>query len=117
MLKVGLYDAEFFARHGFYEHEQITGNRFTVDIEVTYDNTNDLTADELDNTVNYEQLYIIVEEEMKATKKLLETVAQAIVNRLKARFPFINQLSVTIKKMNPPLGGKVAYSGVTITLP
>src|SRR5206468_13004135 len=101
MLKVGLYGAEFFARHGFYEHEQITGNRFVVDIEVEYHNPNDLMADELSNTVNYEQLYAIAEDEMKSTKKLLETVAQGVVNQVKNQYPFIERLTVSIKKLNP----------------
>lgn len=117
MLKVGLYGAEFFARHGFYEQEQITGNRFVVDVEVEYHNPNDLTADELSNTVNYEQLYELVAQEMQATKKLLETVAQGIVNRIKQQFPFVGKLTVSIKKLNPPLKGKVACSGITISLP
>ncbi len=116
MLKVGLYGAEFFARHGFYEHEQITGNRFLVDVEVEFEPDKDLNADVLSHTVNYEQLYTIVQEEMQQTKKLLEPVAQAVIDRIKSSFPFVNKISVSLKKLNPPLPGSVAYSGITLTL-
>src|SRR5579859_7075774 len=114
MLKVGLYGAEFFAKHGFYDQEQITGNRFVVDTEVEFRPGNNLNADELNNTVNYEQLYYIVQDEMAHTRKLLETVAQGIADRIKSQFPFVDRLSVTLKKLNPPLQGNVAYSAVTI---
>jgi 7,8-dihydroneopterin aldolase/epimerase/oxygenase len=117
MLKVGLYGAEFFAQHGFYEQERITGNRFMVDAEVEFVPATDLNADELSHTVNYEQLYAIVQQEMAQTKKLLETVAQSIADKIKAQFPFVVKLTVTLKKQNPPLQGKVDYSAVTISLP
>ncbi len=117
MLKVGLYGAEFFARHGFYELEQVTGNRFLVDIEVELEFPAGIAADDLTGTVNYEQLYTIAEEEMKAAKKLLETVARCITARISREFPLVQRQTVTIKKLNPPLKGKVAFSGVTISLP
>lgn len=117
MLKVGLYGAEFFARHGFYEQEQIIGNYFTVDVEVEFASGDNLNADELSHTVNYEQLYTIVDGAMANTKKLLETVAQHIADDIQKQFPFVAKLTVSIKKQNPPLQGKVAYSGITLSLP
>jgi dihydroneopterin aldolase len=115
MMEVALHGAEFFARHGYYPEEQLTGNKFVVDVEVGFNPIDNLKDDKLSNTLNYEQLYIIVCEEMKITRQLLETVVQAIVDRIKNEFGFAETIKVRLKKLNPPLKGKVEASSVTIT--
>ena len=112
MMKITLHGATFFAHHGFYPEEQKLGNCFIVDIEVGFTPKNDIN--QIDNTVNYEQLYSIACEQMKHTRKLLETVAQAILNEIKTGYPDLESIQVMVKKMNPPLGYKVDYSAVTV---
>jgi dihydroneopterin aldolase len=111
---VSLHGAGFFAFHGFYPEEQKLGNNFIVDIEIGFTPTGDIKDDELNNTVNYEQLYDIACEEMKHTKKLIETVAQAIVDEIKTQYTFVETIQVTIKKLNPLAGAKTQYSGVVL---
>ena len=53
---------------------------------------------------------------MKHTRKLIETVAQSIADDIKAHYPFVESIRVCMKKLNPPLGGKVDYSAITIIL-
>jgi dihydroneopterin aldolase len=113
MVEINLNGAEFFAFHGYYPEEQLLGCRFLVDISVSFEPTGDL-EDELLNTVNYEQLYNIACEEMKITRKLIETVAQAIADIIKQKFPFVKNTRVSVQKINPPLKGKVGYSSVVI---
>jgi dihydroneopterin aldolase len=115
MVEINLNDAEFFAYHGFYPEEQLIGSRFLVDISVSFSPTGNLGEDEIDNTVNYEQLYNIACDEMKNTRKLIETVGQSIFDAIKEKFPFVKNIRVCIKKMDPPLKGKVGHSNVVIT--
>lgn len=115
MIKVSLHGAEFFAYHGFYPEEQLLGCRFVLDIDVEFTTGADLTADEITDTVNYEQLYNIAAEEMRNTRKLLEPVAQSIADRIRHDHPYVENIRVELKKLNPPLKGSVAYSSVTIT--
>jgi dihydroneopterin aldolase len=114
MVEINLNDAEFFAYHGFYPEEQLLGSRFLVDMSVGFTPKGDLSADEIDNTVNYEQLYNIAHDEMKHTRKLIETVGQSMVDGIKNKFPFATSIRVCIKKMDPPLKGKVGHSNVVI---
>jgi dihydroneopterin aldolase len=114
MIKVGLHGAEFFARHGYYNEEQVLGNYFIVDIEASFEPQNASINDDLGNTLNYERLYQIAAEQMEHPQKLLETVAQTIVDHAMHSFPYITNLQVTVKKLNPPLKGKVAASSVTL---
>jgi len=115
MVEINLNDAEFFAHHGYYPEEQILGSRFMVDISVSFPPQGDLGEDEIGNTVNYEQLYNIACDEMKITRKLIETVAQAIYAKIKSEFPFVFKIRVCLRKMDPPLKGKVGHSSVIVS--
>jgi dihydroneopterin aldolase len=114
MFEINLNDAEFFAYHGFYPEEQLLGTRFLVDISVSFEPTGDLSDDEIHNTVNYEQLYNIACDEMKITRKLIETVGQGITKNIREKFPVVKSIKVAIKKMDPPLKGKVGHSSVVV---
>jgi dihydroneopterin aldolase len=114
MIKVGLHGAEFFARHGYYQEEQTLGNHFIVDMEVGFEPQLPIINDELGNTLNYERLYEITTQQMQQTRQLLESVAQGIADAVVQQFPYVNTLQVTVKKLNPPLKGKVAASSVTV---
>ncbi len=116
MVTISLIGAEFFAYHGFYPEEQKLGSRFIVDAEVSFIPVANLGDDELTNTVNYERLYLLIAKQMAQTKKLIETVAQAIADDIKVQYHFTNNIKVSIRKLNPPLKGKVEYSCVTIII-
>jgi dihydroneopterin aldolase len=114
MITIALQGAEFFAYHGFYPEEQKLGCRFVVDIEVGFNPQTNPAADELKHTVDYEKVYYIACDEMKHPRKLIETVGQAILDKILSKYTYVDTISVTIKKLNPPLLGKVANSAVTI---
>jgi dihydroneopterin aldolase len=114
MVEINLKDAEFFAYHGFYPEEQLLGSRFMVDIAVGFVPDAKLTEDEIAHTINYERLYIIACEEMSNTRKLIETVAQSIFDRIQQKYPYVKQIKVAVKKLNPPMKGKVGHSSVVI---
>lgn len=116
MITIALRGAEFFAHHGFYPEEQVLGNKFTVDIEVSFKPWSNFKDDKISNTIDYEKLYKIAAVKMKKTSKLIETVAQSMADEIKEKYPFVKAVKVTIKKMNPPLKGKVEYSGIEIII-
>lgn len=111
---VALTDARFYAYHGYYQEEQVLGNEFTIDIHVAFDRGDDIKADELQYTVNYERLYHIAKTEMQQPRKLLETVAEAMLRRVRTDFPFVSSVDVGITKHNPPFGGDRANARVTL---
>jgi dihydroneopterin aldolase len=51
---------------------------------------------------------------MKEPKNLLETVAQTIMDEVLQEYNFVDNINLTLKKAHPPLGGKVAYSAITL---
>jgi dihydroneopterin aldolase len=116
MITISLHGAEFFAYHGFYPEEQQLGAKFIVDIEVDFVPLDDIKVDKLANTVDYEQLHNIACLQMQKTMKLIETVAQNIADKIKMQYPFVKTIRVSIKKMNPPMSGKVNYSAILVTV-
>jgi len=104
---VAIKGAEFHAYHGYYEEERRTGNTFVVDAEVEL-KTFDSNDDNITDTVNYEKLFLICQEEMDKTQKLLETVVFNIIERFKNDFSNVTGGKVKMEKIGPQLGGKVA---------
>jgi len=113
--QVALTEARFYAYHGYYAEEQVLGNEFMVDIRVEFDREGtDTATEELARTVNYQQLYRIAQLEMEKPRKLLETVVEAMLHRVKTDFPFVHKIEVGITKHNPPFGGDQAKARVAL---
>ena len=51
---------------------------------------------------------------MRKNTKLLETVANRIALGIKHQFKHIKELKVRVKKLNPPLGGRVESAWVEV---
>lgn len=97
----------FYAYHGHYEVEQLTGNEFTVDLKIKTDCTKAAATDNLQDALNYQSVYRVVQKEMAINSKLLEHVAKRILDALYREFPGIKKAMVKISKLNPALGGEV----------
>jgi len=104
--KISLEGLEFHAFHGVYPHERESGNWFEVDISVETDFHEGGIGDDLAKTVNYETIFQFVREGMEKPSKLLETVAERIVERILLELPEVIQVEMKISKLNPPIGGK-----------
>lgn len=110
-ITISLEGMHFFAYHGVYEEEQKIGRDFTVSVFV--DCLVDIDgSDELTDTYNYEWIYSIVEQEMKHTRKLLETVAFFIGKGLRAQSSLLESGVVKISKEALVLGGEVDRSTI-----
>ena len=106
----------FFAHHGFYEEEQKIGNKYTVDIVISLKSDSDFSDDNLEDTINYEIVYELINGIMQQPTKLLETLAYRINKSINTKFPHIESCSTTVSKHNPPIKGICAKAAVTIDL-
>lgn len=112
--KICLEGLEFHAFHGVYPHERESGNWFEVDITVETEILEGSIDDNLARTVNYETLYEIVKDEMEKPSKLLETVAEQIVQRVMNDLPEVAEVEIKLAKINPPIGGKCKRASVSL---
>jgi dihydroneopterin aldolase len=112
--KVSLEGLEFHAYHGVYPYERSSGNKFEVDVIVDTHFDDSAFRDELSGTLNYEDLYRIVKEEMDTPSKLLERVGNNIAEKTLSAFPEAVSVEVKISKFNPPIGGVCRKASVVV---
>lgn len=116
MATIAIEGARFYAYHGFYEEEQILGSEYLLDVFVEADIEAAAEEDDLFATVNYETLYLICQVEMRKPSQLIETVGQRIMDRIGDMFPKIFGIKLRIRKLNPPLGGRVDCSAIEFNI-
>ena len=68
---------------------------------------NPAKTDDIVDAVDYVSLNKIVKEEMSVSSKLLEHVAQRIIDRVLKQFSEVESIEVSVAKLNPPIGGDV----------
>lgn len=109
MAWISLEGMRFHAFHGVYDAEKQLGTEFIVDVFVKMPLAQ---GDDLEATINYETVHQLCRLEMETPRKLVETVAAAIIGRMKHQFSNMQALRVRVRKMNPPLGGRVDWACV-----
>lgn len=111
-----LLGMKFHSFHGCLEEEKTKGNTFIVDFKAAYDLSVAAMSDNLDDAVNYSVIYSIVDEQMKQPSELLENVAMRIADAVIGAFPQLEDVEVSVSKKNPPVGGEVEWSKITVRL-
>ena len=109
MSLIAIENMEFYAYHGHFEEEQKIGTWFSLDLIMEVDTSKAESSDELEDTVDYSTVYQVVKEQMMIPSKLLEHVGRRILDTIKERFPDVKNARLKVRKMNPPLGGKMAF--------
>lgn len=71
-------------------------------------------SDNLADTVDYVHLNRIVKEEMAIRAKLLENVAQRIIDRVFKEIPLVTYVKVAVSKCNPPINGDVEKVSIVL---
>ncbi len=113
---IGLEDVRFHAPHGFYEEEHLTGNEFSIDVEVEANISGAATQDDLGGTVNYSTIYYLLQAEMKKPTQLLEALAYRMASRIQRQFDQVSSVRLRLRKLHPPLGGQVGAAVVEVKL-
>jgi len=113
MLTVHLSDLKFFAHHGAYEGEATAGNEFEVHVRVSYEEKK-IKFDSLKNVLNYEDLFGLVRKRMAVPTPLLEELAEGIIRKIRHEYSFVKEVSISIFKLQPPIGGFQGKVGITL---
>jgi len=111
---IKLTNIRTFSFHGCLEEEAKIGSDYRVNLTIKTNLKPSAKTDELTDTVDYVDLNRIVLEEMAIRAKLLEHVAQRIIDRVLKELPMVTKIGVEVTKLNPPIGGDV--EGVTIIM-
>ena len=88
------------------EEEKI-GSDYIVNLTVNADLSLSSVTDKLEDTVDYVSLLAIVKKQMSIRSKLLENVVDRIIYQVFNDLPKVSQVTVSVSKRNPPIGGSV----------
>ena len=114
MGKVKVENIKVYAYHGCLKEETSIGSEYSVDVWVNANLSKASVSDDLVDTIDYVHINHIVKEEMKVPSKLLEHLAQRIINRIFLEIQLVSKTKVSVSKINPPIGGDVEM--VTVEL-
>ncbi|MDM1367462.1 dihydroneopterin aldolase [Myroides marinus] len=106
---IKLNNIRTFSFHGCMDEEAKIGSDYRVDLIAKGDFTMAAATDDLKYSIDYVILNTIVKEEMSIRSKLLEHVAQRIIDRVLLEITMVEEITVLVSKINPPVGGDVEY--------
>ncbi len=111
VFRICLSGLRFNSRIGVYEQERKVGNEYVVDVTVSYDAAL-FKEEDLSTSVSYADIYEEIKMEMHRERRLLESVALSISQRISGRWGFVDEISVKIVKTAPPSNGIVGACGI-----
>jgi dihydroneopterin aldolase len=62
-----------------------------------------MLIDDINDTINYQNIYLIIAEVMKNKYNLIERAAYKIIDELWLAYPQIENIELEINKLNPPI--------------
>jgi 7,8-dihydroneopterin aldolase/epimerase/oxygenase len=111
MAELNIKGMRFYGYHGVHAEERVKGGWFEVDIMVQWQpDDNLLRRDDLQATIDYEQIYIAVQAVMQTPVSLIERLALLIHDAMQQQLPAGSVSTVRVRKLLPPVGGEVQYA-------
>lgn len=107
-MKICLNEMVFYGFHGVFAEERSLGQRFIVSLHLTTDAAHDDLIHKLDDTVDYTKVYALLKVIMESDQfQLLETVANAILDRVLQEFTLVSKAEVFIQKPSVAIQGSL----------
>jgi len=114
MSLIALEGMEFYAYHGYYPEEQVIGGQYTVDVYLSTNFDRAAKKDDLSGTINYETVFAITQKVMQKPAKLIEYLAQQILEQIAALGADLKHVKVRVSKWNPPFASKVGRTYIEV---
>ncbi len=101
---------------GVLAHEQSQPQPLELDVDVRLDLAASGASDDLVDTVDYGALCAVADQVVSTTRHaLLEALAEHLATALLAADPRIDAVTVSLRKLRPPVAQQLSTSGVRIT--
>ncbi len=114
-MRIFVENLQFTGRHGVYEEERRDGRLFRVDVAAHVPTFDD--DDDIENTLDYRRLVnIVLEVGLGDSKRLVETLARAILDRIFSGYTAVERIELTIRKKATGVAGDPEWVGVGFDL-
>ena len=87
----------FYCYHGVHEEEKILGNDYELFADIQFNEEQDVIHS-IQQTINYIDIYQIVQQRMNIPSPLLETIVMDIGSSIKKKYDQVKSISIKIKK-------------------
>ena len=115
MDKIILEKMDFYGYHGVYPEENKLGQRYRVDLTLYVDLKTAGQTDDLNNSVNYAEIYTLCKEIVEGKPfNLIEAVAEKIAQDIFAHHARVQACTVKVIKPDPPIPGH--YQSVAVEI-
>lgn len=112
--RITLKNMVFYGYHGVFEGERELGQKFEVDVELITDLAIPGQSDDLEQSINYVDVYTIVQEIVQErTYNLIEAVAESIAGEILSAYS-VKYIIVRVRKPGVSMGGILDYVEVEI---
>lgn len=115
MDRIEVEGIKLFGYHGCLDEEGKIGTDYRVNVTVWGDLSRPAQTDDLQDTLDYVIINRIVKEEVAIRSKLIEHVAQRILDRLLAEMPAAQKAEIKLSKLYPPINGDVESVSVVMS--
>ncbi len=111
--RITLSNMVFYGYHGDLPEETTLGQRFVIDLVLTLDIAEAAATDDLNKTVDYTQVYSICRETVEKDRfKLIEALANHVIDRVLVACPIVDKVEIIIKKPSVPIAGILDHVAV-----
>ena len=115
MVEIYLKNVRCYCFHGCLKEESIIGSEYLVNLWAKGALGKASLTDKIDDAIDYVFLNKVIVEEMSIPSKLLETVAERILNRILKEESRVQKITVTVSKICPPINGDVESVSVKLS--
>ncbi|MBD2866071.1 MULTISPECIES: dihydroneopterin aldolase [Paenibacillus] len=106
---------QFYGYHGVFPEENKLGQRFYVDLELSLDLSKAGQTDDLEQTVNYAEVYERVKRIVEGKPfRLIEALAENVASDVLHQYTSVNDVTVRVVKPHPPFD--IHFDGVTVEI-
>lgn len=110
MMQILLKNIQLFGYHGVHPVEKIIGTNFTIDLIIhTSISTYNLN---LNDTIDYEAVFRLIQEEWLQKEDLLENLSNRIIQKIFTTFTKAEKIELTILKIDAPISGFNGQVGI-----
>ncbi len=112
MYTIHLRNVILHGKHGVFEEEHLLDAPFEINVHCYL--YKDIIVHQLEDTLNYAEVFAIVKNCFATPQQLLEVLAKQIVETIKLQYAIVEKVSISIFKLNAPIAGLQGQVGVTL---
>ncbi|SRR5258706_10878725 len=112
MITIHLHNILFYSYHGFHDEEKILGSEYELSADIKFDEEAEVISS-IYETINYADIYHIIQQRMNEPSRLLETIVMDIGISIKKKHHNVKSVLIHLKKLHPPITGIQGSVGVS----